>query len=87
MTLVIDIAAIALRTTTLFELHGRALDAPKGTKHAAIARQWPKQLVTPLALVEEHARVGWHFFLCGEAAFGACDDGVQGYFHGVPYDV
>jgi hypothetical protein len=67
----------------LFELHRRTFNAPKGTKHAAIARHWLKQFTTPFALVEKDARVGGHFFLRGGATFGAGDDGVQRYFHGV----
>jgi hypothetical protein len=79
--------ATVLRTATLFELHRWTFDAPKGTEHAAIACQWLKHFVTPFALVEEDARVGGHFFFCGESAFWAGDDGAQCYFHGDSNDV
>jgi hypothetical protein len=79
--------AASLRTATLFELDGRTLDAAKGTEDAAVARQWLQQFVTPLALVEEDARIGGHFFLCVDSAFRAGDDGVQRYFHGASNDI
>ena len=69
------------------DLHRRTFDAPEGTEHAAIARQWLKHFVTPFALVEEDARVGGDFFFCGESAFWTGDDGTQYRFHGDSNDV
>lgn len=74
--------AAPLRAATPVELHRRTLDTPKGTEHTTVSRQRTQQFATPFALVEKDARVGGHFFLCGDSAFGARDDGVQRYFHG-----
>jgi hypothetical protein len=70
------------RTTGFLKLHGRAFHIPKGTEHAAVTRQWPKQPVTAFALVKEDARIGGHFFGGGGPTFRAGDDGVQRDRHG-----
>src|SRR5258708_27539814 len=74
--------AARLRAATPFELYRRTFHAPEGTEHATISRQRTQQSSTAFALVEENARVGGHFFLCADAAFGARDDGSKRYFHG-----
>ncbi len=81
-----DLAA-TLGTAAPFELYGRALDAPKGAEHAAVARRGSKQFVTRFALKEEDAGVCRHCFLGGGSAFRAGDDRVQRWLHGAFDDV
>jgi hypothetical protein len=79
--------AARLCTATLIELHRRTFDTPKGTENTAVSRQRTQQFATSFALVEKGAGVGGHFFLCGDSAFGARDDGAQRYIHGDSNDV
>src|SRR4029077_8828414 len=53
----LDVICPSSPTAVFLQLHRRTIDASKGTKHAAIARHWPKQFTTTFALVEVDARI------------------------------
>lgn len=63
--------------TTTRELHGRTRDVAIGAEHAAVAVLRAEQGVAPIALMEEHARVGRHRELLGIPALGAGERRAQ----------